>query len=116
MVTCPKTRESGNQTNHRTPGCLLTSTRHTFRVSQSPQRSTATHADVTLTKAECLIDCKGVTIAQWLCWGDAAAQRWYGVFKTKVKKWRPIHLTTEYNETVYTSGGSGGNIRNNDAS
>lgn len=64
-----KISEGGSQTNYR----VHLEAQQTFRISVIPQplsaQRTLTHTDVTLTRAECLIECKGVTMAQWVVLG-----------------------------------------------
>lgn len=76
MVTCHPQRQGREEVRPTTACPWISSDKHSklsgslFPPPHSPQRSTPTHTDVTLTRAECLIDCKGVTTAQWLCWED----------------------------------------------
>lgn len=91
-----KISERGSQTNYR----VHLEAQQTFRISVfprplSPQR-TLTHTDATLTRAKCLIECKGVTMAQWVVLGERFPLR-RGTESSEVKNWRQIHLT-EYNE------------------
>lgn len=82
-----------------------------FSTPTSPQRA-LTHTDVTLTRAECLMECRAVTVTQWLCWeGDSHSARvWNFQNRSKGVKADPSHSVQC--KTTYAAGGS---IGNNDA-